>query len=92
MSKHMHETRATDETGAIAATAIGTVHLVLLGESEADVPVAADAPPTFGELLEQMGIGCRTDGQLYMNGAPATPETPVLPGSHAVWLPKVRGG
>jgi hypothetical protein len=79
------------EAAAGGTVRVGTMRVVLMGEGETEVSVASDHPPTVSELLDGLGITSR-DGQLYLDGRPATPETPVLPGSEAVMVPRIVGG
>jgi hypothetical protein len=69
----------------------GKVHLMLLGEGEYEVPVAAGAPVSFGELLQGLGITDR-GGSLYMDGHPAGRNAVVQPGSDLQVIPNLIGG
>jgi hypothetical protein len=72
-------------------TQAGTVHLMLLGEGDYEVPVAGDTPVSFGELLQGLGITDR-DGSLYMDGRPAGRDAIVQPGSDLQVIPELVGG
>jgi hypothetical protein len=69
----------------------GKIHLMLLGEGDYDVPLSADAPLCFGELLQSLGITDR-GGSLYMDGRPAGRDAVVRPGSELQVIPHLIGG
>jgi len=68
-----------------------TVHLVILGEGEYDVPLPADRPVALAEFLAFLGISDRA-GQWYLDGRPAGADAEVRPDSQALILPHLIGG
>ena len=69
----------------------GTARLAVMGEGETEVQVSSTTPPTFGELLDAVGITDR-GGSLYLDGQPVGRDAEVRPGSVLQVLRPVYGG